>query len=347
MRDPDDLLAREARLGAGGATPRMRDAAAALGVPEAALVEARRATGAARRLRRPEGPAGFGAVIARLPEAGEVMALTRNEGCVHEKHGAFTPPAIEGAIGQVVGEIDLRLFLRHWRFGYVLDAETRSGPRRSLQFFDASGAAIHKVYATPATDAQAFARIADDFADPDAPPAAFEPPKPAAERADSEIDAPGLRAAWAGLKHTHEFALLLRRFGVTRAQAVRLAPEFARPVPPGVAHGLLAAVAETGFPIMVFVGNQGCVQIHSGPVRRVEVVGPWLNILDPSFNLHLRQDLVHSAAVVRKPSVLGDIHSLELFDPTGELTVQFFGSRPPREGERPEWRRLLTELSSG
>ena len=167
---PEDLLAREARLRAGGATPRMRDAAAALGVPEAALLEARRPAGTARRLRLPDGPQGFGAVLARLPEAGEVMALTRNEACVHEKHGAFDPPAIEGAMGQVVGEIDLRLFLRHWRYGYLLDEETRSGPRRSLQFFDAGGTAIHKVYATPATDAAAFARIAADFADPGRPP---------------------------------------------------------------------------------------------------------------------------------------------------------------------------------
>ena len=51
-------------------------------------------------------------------------------------------------MGQVVGEIDLRLFLRHWAFGYVLDEDTRSGPRRSLQFFDRAGAAVHKVYAT-------------------------------------------------------------------------------------------------------------------------------------------------------------------------------------------------------
>ena len=112
------------------------------------------------------------------------------------------------------------------------------------------------------------------------------------------------------------------------------------------AHTLLAAVAASGFPIMVFVGNQGCVQIHSGPVHRVEVVGPWLNVLDPRFDLHLRQDLVRSAAVVRKPSVMGDIHALELFDATGEVAVQVFGTRPPREGERPEWRRLVAGLAA-
>ena len=167
------------------------------------------------------------------------MALTRNEACVHELVGRFAPPAIEGAMGQVVGEIDLRLFLRHWAFGYALDEETRSGPRRSLQFFDAAGTAVHKVYATAATEAAAFDRDRRrDAADPDAPPAAFAPPAPAApESPDAEIDVAGLVAAWEAQKYTHEFFLLLRRFGVTRAQAMRLAgPERARAVPAAAAR---------------------------------------------------------------------------------------------------------------
>src|SRR5688572_20646463 len=132
LDDPEALLAREAALRERTGSLRMRDAAAALGVPEAALVEARRSTGAAVTLARPDAPEGFGRVLMRLPEAGEVMALTRNETAVHEKVGTFAPPAIDGALGQVVGDIDLRLFLRHWRFGYALTEETL----RSLQFFD-------------------------------------------------------------------------------------------------------------------------------------------------------------------------------------------------------------------
>jgi putative hemin transport protein len=201
--DPDALLAREAALPAG---LRMRDAAAALGVPEAALVEARRRTGAALRLRRPEAPEGFGAVLARLPDAGKVMALTRNEACVHEKHGRYAPPDFHGAMGQVVGEIDLRLFTQHWHFGYALSEDTRSGPRRSLQFFDAFGTAIHKVYATAATDGAAFERLVEAATDPDAAPAAFAPaPPPEPERPDPAIDVAGLRAAWDGLEHIHAF----------------------------------------------------------------------------------------------------------------------------------------------
>lgn len=345
--NPEALLSREAELRAGGATPRMRDAAASLGVPEAALIEARRATAAARRLRRPDAPDGFGAVLARLPEVGEVMALTRNEACVHELTGRFNPPEIEGAMGQVVGEIDLRLFLRGWAFGYMLDEETRSGPRRSLQFFDASGMAVHKVYATQGTDADAFARIVADFADDDAAPARFSPPAVrAADRPDAEIDVAGLRAAWEGLGHTHEFFALLRRFKVGRGQAMRLAgPALAQPAPAGAARDVLERAAAADLPVMVFVGNAHCVQIHSGPVRRIEVMGPWVNVLDPKFNLHLREDRIAAAWVARKPSVNGDIHSLELYDADGDVIAQVFGLRVAGGRELPEWRALVTGLA--
>ena len=171
-----DLLAREAALRDRTGSLRMRDAAAALGVPEAALIEARRRSGAAVRLARPEAPEGFGRVLARLPEAGEVMALTRNETAVHEKVGRFAPPDLDGALGQVVGDIDLRLFLQHWRLGYAVS----EGPLRSLQFFDAGGTAIHKVYRREATDGAAFERIVADFTDTAAPPADFDA-RPGAE----------------------------------------------------------------------------------------------------------------------------------------------------------------------
>ena len=103
--------------------------------------------------------------------------------------------------------------------------------------------------------------------------------------------------------------------------------DLARPVAPEAARTVLTRVAASALPIMVFVGNPGCVQIHSGPVHRIEVMGPWLNVLDPAFNLHLREDRIVGAYVVRKPSVNGEIHSLELYDAGGDCFCQVFGQR--------------------
>lgn len=348
MATVSDFLEREAALRAGGAVPpRMRDLAAALGVPEAELLEARRPNGESQRLRAGT-PQEFAALLARLPEAGEVMTLVRNESCVHELTGRPSAPDVDGPVGQFVGEIDLRLFLQHWRFAYRLDEDTRSGPRRSLQIFDAAGTAILKIYATAATDRVAFDRIADEWAAPAAPAAEFAavPPR-TAERPDAEIDVAGLRAAWDGLEMTNEFFLLLRRFDVGRAQAMRLAGlERARPVPVTAVARVLDDAAASGLPIMVFVSNRGCMQIHAGPIRRVEPMGPWLNILDQRFNLHLRTDRVAAAYVVRKPSLNGPVHSLELYDAAGDLVCQIFGHRRAGGVERDDWRALVTGLTS-
>jgi putative hemin transport protein len=325
--------------------PRHRDAAAALGVSEGALTEARRLTGAVRAIPRPQGPHGFGHVIARLGAVGGVMALTRNALCVHEKKGVYAAPSFRGAMAQTLGEIDLRLFLDQWACAYAVVETGEDGPRRSLQFYDRFGEAIHKVHATVETDAAAWDAMVDALA-ADAPPMVFEPaPPPAPERPDAEIDVAALRRDWAALEHSHAFYGLLAGHGVGRLQAMRLGgPDFAQRLAPDAARQALEAAADAAVPVMIFTGNRGCVQIHAGPVQRIVVMGPWLNVLDPRFNLHLMADRAASVWRVRKPSLRGDVHSVELFDDAGEAVCQIFGDRPPGAVERPDWRALALAL---
>jgi putative hemin transport protein len=106
---------------------------------------------------------------------------------------------------------------------------------------------------------------------------------------------------------------------------------------------------------MVFVGSPGCIQIHSGPVVRIEPMemkgqddnAPpmrWLNVLDPGFNLHLREDRIASVWIVEKPTSDGVVTSVEAFDQAGELMAMFFGARKPGQPEREEWRRIVRVL---
>ncbi|MDX1439674.1 MAG: ChuX/HutX family heme-like substrate-binding protein, partial [Rubricoccaceae bacterium] len=89
---------------------------------------------------------------------------------------------------------------------------------------------------------------------------------------------------------------------------------------------------------------RGCVQIHTGPVKWLLETEPWFNVLDPGFNLHLKEDGIAEAYVVTKPTEDGDVTALELFDTDGELIVQFFGRRKPGIPELTEWRELLATL---
>ena len=157
----------------------------------------------------------------------------------------------------------------------------------------------------------------------------------------------GFHAGWDALEDTHEFFGLLRRFGLGRVQALRLAgPDRARPVAASALSTVLRSAAGSGLPIMVFVGNRGCIGIHTGPVHRIKAMGPWLNVLDPGFNLHLREDRIATAWVVRKPTADGIVTSLELFDAAGETIAFLFGRRKPSEPELDGWRALAAGLAA-
>jgi putative hemin transport protein len=97
---------------------------------------------------------------------------------------------------------------------------------------------------------------------------------------------------------------------------------------------------------MCFVANRGIVQIHTGPIHNVQQMGPWLNIMDPTFHLHLRADHIAEAWAVRKPTKDGHVTSLEAYGRNGEMIIQFFGKRKEGNVEMPEWRALIEGLAT-
>jgi putative hemin transport protein len=340
MSQASDLAARWNALKESKPGIRARDAAEALGVSEAELVASR--SDIAARL-RPD----WKALFERLPALGKVMALTRNENCVHERRGTYSAASFEGHVGLVLGpDIDLRIFLAHWRFGFAVAEETARGPMRSLQVFDASGTAVHKIYAGDETDLAAWSALVEALRDPEPAPVAVKPAAaPKAPLRDHEIDALSLLTDWQNMKDTHAFFGLLRKHKATPTQAFRLAEgRFAARLGTQAVRELLQAASHLDVPIMVFVGNPGLIQIHTGPVKRIHAMGEWLNVLDPDFNLHLREDRLAEVWQVEKPTEDGVITSIEAFDAEGERIATFFGKRKPGEPELQSWRALAHAL---
>jgi putative hemin transport protein len=186
------------------------------------------------------------------------------------------------------------------------------------------------------------ARFAGSFAAIHAVPRPLPPPV----RPDAEIDVAALREGWSQLQDVHDFFGLLRTLKAHRQQALRLAgAPFARPIAPQAIRTLLEDCAARAIPIMCFVGNDAIIQIHSGPVRRVKQMGPWLNVLDPGFNLHLRVDMIVAAYAVWKPQRDAAVHSIEVFADDGSLIAQFFGERKPGRPEIPAWAERVQALT--
>jgi putative hemin transport protein len=330
-----ELLERHATLKREQPRLRVRDAAAALGTTEAALVAAG-TEGRATPLR-----ADWGTLFAEFPQLGRIMALTRNDHAVHERHGAFQDVSSGPGHILVVGpDIDLRLFPGAWAHAYALEGE-----RHSIQIFDRDGNAVHKVYATEATDRDAWAALVARHAAPGAPLPPQEAASPATPAVETLVDAKALREDWLALQDTHDFVTLLRRHKASRRQAFRLAGEdLALRLDSIAGSAALRLAAGSGQPVMVFVGNRHAIQIHTGPVSRLMDIPGWFNVLDPDFNLHLREAGVAEAWRVVKPTADGPVTSIELLDANGAPVALLFGARKPGVPEREDWRALVEKV---
>ncbi|NHB77501.1 hemin-degrading factor [Rhodobacter calidifons] len=320
MMDPD--LIRAAR--AEHPKLRERDLAAQLGISEAELVAAHVGHGVRRIAADPD------RLVPALAALGEVMALTRNDSAVHEKVGRYDNYQGGNHAAMVLADdIDLRIFPQHWVHGFAVARDTEDGPRHSLQVFDGAGDAVHKVYLRAESDAAAYQALVDALATEDPARTVATAPRPAPEGARGDaarLDA--LRGEWARMTDTHQFMRLTAKLKFNRLGAYRMvgAP-FATQLDPTAVDRALAAVAAAGIGIMVFVGNRGCIQIHSGPIATLRPMGPWQNVMDPRFNLHLRLDHIAEVWRVAKPTRRGDAISVEAFDAEGRHILQIFGQR--------------------
>jgi putative hemin transport protein len=325
---------------------RARNAAEELGISEGELIASLVNDGVTRLIDHPQ------QILKEIERLGEVMALTRNEYCVHERKGVYLNGNFfeHGAMKQglfVNPDIDLRLFMNHWKYIFAVIEQGKHGPRKSLQFFDKAGVAIHKIYITNNSYEAAYDQLVQEFKNNEQETfisienhEVKESNKP-----DNEIDWDGFRNAWQNMKDTHDFFPMLRKFKVGREQGLRkVGSDLAYEVNNDAVRSMLQLARDKNCEIMVFVGNRGCIQIHTGTVIKLVEHENWYNVLDHSFNLHLREDKIERSWVTKKPTEDGTVTALEIFDENSELIVTFFGKRKPGIPELKLWREIIDEI---
>jgi putative hemin transport protein len=321
---------------------RERDLAASLGITEADLVAAHCGEGVRRVELR------VNDLLTGLEAVGEVMALTCNESAVHEKIGIYDKVVTGDNNALVLGEqIDLRIFPKAWAHGFAVEKRDGDEIRRSLQFFDARGEAVHKVHLRPTSNLYAYQKLVASLEAVDQQPsvALAEDDAAGAPEAAPSVSADDLRDRWSKLTDVHQFFGMLRTLKLDRQQAMRMVgQDYAWQLDTDAVAAMFNHVARDGLPIMCFVGSRGCVQIHSGPVQSIKPMGPWLNVLDETFHLHLRMDHIREVWAVRKPTRDGHVTSLEAYGADGNLIIQFFGQRHEGEVERADWRFLAENM---
>ena len=321
---------------------RERDLSIQLGVSEADLVAAHIGEGVRRIEPR------VADVLRGLEAVGEVMALTRNESAVHEKIGVYDKVVIGERASMVLSsQIDLRIFPGAWVHGFAVEKKDGEGTvRRSLQFFDRAGNAVHKVHLRPESNIDAYealvASLISENQSQEIETVPVEKPSPASGKVGSRDE---LRERWETMTDVHQFFGILKDLNLDRRQALGMVgQDFAWQLDTDSIAAMFNHAVNEEIPIMCFVGNQGCVQIHSGPIKNIKTMGPWLNVLDETFHLHLRADHVSELWAVRKPTKDGHVTSLEAYDANGEMIIQFFGKRHEGNVERADWRLIAENL---
>ncbi|MEL7175523.1 MAG: ChuX/HutX family heme-like substrate-binding protein [Pseudomonadota bacterium] len=322
---------------------RDRDLADRLGITEAQLVAAYCGQGVTKIGAHPD------QVIAAAQSFGEVMALTRNTSCVHEKVGlyeGYTPGSHAAMV--LSDDIDLRIFPSHWQHAFMVEKETDTGLRRSVQVFDGAGDAVHKIFLREGSDLTAWETTKSTNAVASQPQTLDLEPRVPTEPAKSSPDKLEiLRKEWARMTDTHQFLRLVSKLKMNRLGAYRIAgAPFVRALAPKAVDTMLHMVQTREIDVMIFTGNRGCIQIHTGPIQTLKPMGPWQNVMDPRFNLHLRLDQVAEVWAVEKPTQRGMATSVEAFGKDGMLIFQVFGVGKQDRDSRPAWQDIVAGLES-
>ena len=324
-------------------TARTYDIASELGVSEMEILEASEVQS------RIYLGANYKAILSDLAALGKVMALTRNEHAVSETKGIYDKVSFmdKAPMGIAHNEIiDMRYFLSTWAHVYAVVFGSGNRIMHSLQFFDKYGRAVHKVYTTKDSDLIAYEALVQKYTTEEGRTVNVEAPKDVTpvskDTTDLDIDLGAFQTEWLNMKDTHDFFGMLHKYGLSRQQAFRLAPEGTTyQVGKESIVQMLEQVAEQETPIMVFLGNGACLQIFTGEIKKTLPLNNWYNVMDKDFNLHLKLDSIEEVWVVKNYTADGIVTSLELFDKDNMHILYCFGKRKPGIPELEEWRNTI------
>ncbi|MDO4728264.1 MAG: ChuX/HutX family heme-like substrate-binding protein [Bacteroidota bacterium] len=324
---------------------RIRNAAQKLGVTEVELLATRVGEGVVRLENKAV------EIFKSIASLGRVMVLTRNEECVHEEKGLFQEVEVmDNNQLRVNNEnINLRIDLNSISKVFGVTDHSAHGTQQSIQFFDKSGEAIHKIYLTADSNQQTYDAILEQYRSSDqlSQEAVSEVNKLIKdEKPDVEVDLEGFHSAWKSLESACHFGKLIESFGLTRIQALRLAPSdyYADKIDNNSIVKMLEEVAKAKVPVVISVSNAYVYQTFKGIIRKTMWHQTWYNIMDPDFNLHLDMSKIAATYVVRKPSNSGTVTSIEAYNEMGELIVHFFSPNAELDTEQSAWREIVGKL---
>lgn len=273
-------------------------------------------------------------IFPKLAEVGPLMALTRNASAVHETVGFFERFSTYRTTAECHGPgIRTHLTSKNWVYGFSVekrqnekrqDAMHRTEKRLcSFQFFDRNGIAVHKIHTRPNSDLSAWDRIAKAIGfdiDPDEIRSQLQvhrAPEPRRVMSTS-----GLEKMFEGCKSNLEFH--------------RVSNE--------AIEQMLKAASANGLSLICKVNSTGCLQTYEGPVAKIVTMGPWVNIMDDQFHMHLRKDHLIGTYIASRANGAEVRTSLEAYDASGTRVIYFANQDDGTAENENLWQKIIDEL---
>ncbi|PPD32667.1 MAG: hypothetical protein CTY19_11100 [Methylomonas sp.] len=301
---------------------RIREAAAKLGVSEAELLATQCGKSVFKLL--PEWPT----ILGSLTESDLLMALTRNDAVVHEKISAYSETT--GCDDQYLisgTHLQLCLLLSHWQVGFAVTEDSPIGPRHSLQFFNHAGVAVHKCYLSGNDRLPDFQRMVADFQ--------------ATDQSQDLVLKSAPETAW----RIEQLPPVWQRILICNQMVAQVKPILNQAsINLAEFRELMHQLAQLQLPIEITVASPAALQLHQGPIQNLRVTGPWFNVLDEGFNLHLNETAVANIQIVCVQFQQHLLHGLLLRDRQAQIILSLFGEFTEATGECTIWRDFITSL---
>ncbi|WP_296240436.1 ChuX/HutX family heme-like substrate-binding protein [Psychrobacter sp. UBA6739] len=296
-------------------------------------------------------------VLKQFENFGDMESIVRNELAVHEKTAPYHNLKLGEKMGLAlnVGGLDLRFFMWQWRHMLaVTDTSRADKPSYSIQFYNAQGAAIDKVYLrelSAETIARWQAMIQEQQQTVNNETLTLEAQEPLNDwryKALSEEERAQLQQGWQAMTDVHQFHSLLKNLDIDRASSYHQAPEhMTQQLDIGAVEAVFEQARDAKCPIMIFVGNSGLVQIQTGTVQTLKRMGDWFNILDKDhndFTLHLKDKALAQVWSVKRPTKDGIVTCIEGFDGHGVSIFSVFGQRIEGTPELEAWQQIVSKV---
>lgn len=318
----------------------IRDAAHALRVSEAELVAAACGKSTTRLSNN------WMELLLDLETLGPVITRTDNDYAILEKIGVYRNISISRNLGIVLDKaLDLRLFFNHWHHGFAVQEKTATGTRHSLQFFDISGTAVHKVYLTNDSDRFAYHSLVGAYQAPNQSTRQWIASLPHPITGRSHEKTKNFFTRWHNLRDTQCLHDLLRISVLSQSHTLEGAViASTRPFDPSLFPLLMESVADQALNVTFLIANSGSVQIHTGPMFNVISSDHRFSVLHEDFNLQLFEDAIAGAWVVEEETDYGKLTSVELHDRQGAVVALVACQHNPEQPEHDTWRRIVNAL---